>query len=119
MEFRATGATSYSGNWWFRDNTDGGIVRGITLPGDFTIRIRPDFMMGLSTWRWVNESSFFSPLNMSQDVLLTAYPSPSMCRTDCTVPECGDNILDGGEVCDDGNTIGGDGCAADCSSVLR
>ncbi|NUP04467.1 MAG: hypothetical protein HOW73_00210 [Polyangiaceae bacterium] len=29
---------------------------------------------------------------------------------------CGDGVLDviGGEVCDDGNTISGDGCAADC-----
>jgi cysteine-rich repeat protein len=33
------------------------------------------------------------------------------------VPACGDGILDGGEVCDDGNTVGGDGCAADCSSL--
>jgi cysteine-rich repeat protein len=116
-EFRATGSTSYRGTWWFRDNTDGGIIRTIPLPGDYTIRVRPDFMMGLTTWRWVNSSSFFTGLDMSQDVLIRAYPTPSMCRTDCTVPACGDGTLDGGESCDDGNTRGGDGCAADCSSV--
>ena len=117
-EFFATGATSYRGGWWFRNNTDGGIIRGIPLPGDYTIRVRPSFMMGLSTWRWVNSTSFFTGLNMSQDVLIRAYPTPSMCRTDCTIPACGDGILDGGESCDDGNTVGGDGCSADCSSVL-
>ena len=30
---------------------------------------------------------------------------------------CGDSKLEVGEVCDDGNTAGGDGCAADCSAV--
>ena len=35
------------------------------------------------------------------------------------VPEdpvtCGNGLLDPGEECDDGNTSGGDGCAADCT----
>ncbi|MEC7522958.1 MAG: DUF4215 domain-containing protein [Myxococcota bacterium] len=30
---------------------------------------------------------------------------------------CGDGALDPGEVCDDGNAEGGDGCAADCGRV--
>ena len=55
--------------------------------------------------------------DLSRDVILNAYDTPSMCRLDCTVPRCGDRILDGGEVCDDGNTVGGDGCAADCRSL--
>jgi cysteine-rich repeat protein len=36
-----------------------------------------------------------------------------------TLPEtwaCGDGFIDGDEGCDDGNTIDGDGCAADCST---
>jgi MYXO-CTERM domain-containing protein len=36
---------------------------------------------------------------------------PSVCAT-----QCGDGILAGVEVCDDGNTNDGDGCSADCSS---
>ncbi|MFH1534027.1 MAG: DUF4215 domain-containing protein [Nitrospirota bacterium] len=32
------------------------------------------------------------------------------------VPACGDGTLDVGEVCDDGNIAGGDGCSADCLS---
>jgi len=30
---------------------------------------------------------------------------------------CGDGVITSGEVCDDGNTAGGDGCAADCRSA--
>ncbi len=29
---------------------------------------------------------------------------------------CGDEVLDPGEICDDGNTLSGDGCSADCLS---
>jgi cysteine-rich repeat protein len=32
------------------------------------------------------------------------------------LPLCGDGRLDVGEVCEDGNIVGGDGCAADCRS---
>ena len=31
-------------------------------------------------------------------------------------PGCGDGVLQRGEICDDGNTVGGDGCSADCAS---
>ena len=37
------------------------------------------------------------------------YPLP-------VAPVCGDALLDFVEACDDGNTIDGDGCAADCLS---
>lgn len=33
------------------------------------------------------------------------------------VGSCGDGIIDEGEVCDDGNTISGDGCASACDSI--
>jgi cysteine-rich repeat protein len=41
--------------------------------------------------------------------------------TSCTTngssePECGDNTIDSGEMCDDGNNVGGDGCSGDCLS---
>jgi len=39
------------------------------------------------------------------------------CRTNCQLPRCGDKIVDTGEVCDDGNTVSGDGCSADCKSL--
>ncbi len=33
------------------------------------------------------------------------------------VASCGDGQLNGPEVCDDGNTAGGDGCSADCATL--
>jgi cysteine-rich repeat protein len=47
------------------------------------------------------------------------------CNSDCTVPRCGDGRTNPmftspgaprGERCDDGNTVSGDGCSADCAS---
>jgi len=32
-------------------------------------------------------------------------------------PRCGDGHLDGGEICDDGNNVSGDGCSSDCRST--
>jgi CSLREA domain-containing protein len=41
---------------------------------------------------------------------------PDACRTDCTLPICGDGVVDtgAGETCDDGNTVDGDGCSSSC-----
>jgi cysteine-rich repeat protein len=36
------------------------------------------------------------------------------CRPDCQRARCGDGIVDTSELCDDGNTLSGDGCRADC-----
>jgi cysteine-rich repeat protein len=43
-------------------------------------------------------------------------PTHGLCREPAV---CGDDVLDliGGEVCDDGNTVAGDGCAADCTAA--
>ncbi len=38
------------------------------------------------------------------------------CRTDCTLPRCGDGIVDTGEECDDGNIDNEDGCTVLCQS---
>ena len=32
-------------------------------------------------------------------------------------PVCGDGFIDPGEACDDGNTMGGDGCSLDCKAI--
>jgi cysteine-rich repeat protein len=34
----------------------------------------------------------------------------------CTTSVCGNGLLEGGEVCDDGNRVSGDGCSYDCLS---
>jgi cysteine-rich repeat protein len=40
--------------------------------------------------------------------------SADACRTDCTLPECGDAIVDSGEECDDANNVEDDGCNNAC-----
>src|SRR4051812_35663125 len=34
----------------------------------------------------------------------------------CIINDCGDGVVNAGEVCDDGNIINGDGCSSDCRS---
>ena len=50
------------------------------------------------------------------DGILNSDTTPDACRTDCTLPVCGDTVTDpgNGEECDDGNTEDGDGCSSIC-----
>ena len=43
------------------------------------------------------------------------------CELACTLPQCGDGVLNllAGEACDDTNTQNGDGCSADCTATER
>ena len=115
-EFFKQTATTVIGNWFFQLNTDGGVLTSLPFPGNWTMTLAPSFMGGINSWQFIDHSTNFIGLNMSQNLILRAFDSPSACRTDCTVPACGDGVLDGGEVCDDGNTLPNDGCAADCMS---
>jgi len=45
-----------------------------------------------------------------------SYPYKICCKSD-TLPECGDNSIDNGEECDDGNTNNYDGCSYDGCQV--
>jgi cysteine-rich repeat protein len=35
----------------------------------------------------------------------------------CIAPGCGNGVVESGEVCDDGNTVDGDGCSHDCEAI--
>jgi cysteine-rich repeat protein len=119
MELFAGGGGTFFGSWFFQDNTDGGVLQSLPFPGRWTITIAPTFDAGISRLRWVHgPTGTFGALDRTRNVVLDAYDTPSMCRRNCTVPRCGDRIMDGGEVCDDGNVVGGDGCAADCRSLM-
>ena len=39
---------------------------------------------------------------------------PNACRSSCAEAFCGDGVVDTGELCDDRNTVSGDGCSAEC-----
>ena len=115
-EFSKSGAATAIGRWVFNQNSDGGILGGLPFPWVWKVTVTPTFMMGLTTWGWVRHDVQRIALKMTEPITIEAFDTSTFCRKTCTIPRCGDGTLDGAEVCDDGNTIGGDGCAADCKS---
>jgi cysteine-rich repeat protein len=118
-EFNKSSGTTAFGLWQFQANSDGGALTGLPVPGNWVITFNASFSGGISNWSYVDGTGsliFLSPGQQGQ-ATLRAFSTPSQCRTDCTIPKCGDKILDGGEVCDDGNNVGGDGCSANCKAL--
>jgi cysteine-rich repeat protein len=116
-ELSKTSPATASGDWHFVHSTDGGALSGFPLPGDWSVTVAPSFLQGITAFSWVDSEEMHHPLILDQPVTITAESKAAACRANCTVPRCGDGIVDAGEVCDDGNTQGGDGCAADCKSL--
>ncbi len=116
-EFFASGTSTASGRWNFNGNSDGGVLGGLPFPGTWKVTVTPRFTSGITTWGWVKDDLQRIRLVMTEPITIEAFDKRSSCRTSCTVPRCGDGVLDGGEVCDDGNTVSGDGCSATCTSL--
>jgi hypothetical protein len=113
-QLTATSGSTAAGRWaFFFLSTDGGILGTLPFPGDWTITVAPQFLFGIGSWNWVQADTSRAALTLGETVTIEALSTSSACRTDCTIPRCGDGILDGGEVCDDG---GAGGCAPDCKS---
>lgn len=104
------------GAWDFIHNTDGGALAGLPFPGNWQVDVVSTFGPSIDRLRFFDGDGGEVPLDLATTVSLLARNVPA-CRPDCTLPTCGDGTLDGTEACDDGNTAGGDGCAADCSST--
>ncbi len=113
-ELWMTSATTASGFWTFTSNSDGGSLSGLPLPGDWEVVLEPTFVDGIATWDWIRGDGVFVPLDLTKPLTLRARNHASRCRTDCTIPRCGDGLLDGGEVCD--RPPSGATCAADCGA---
>jgi cysteine-rich repeat protein len=111
------GAGEVRGRFEFWRNTDGGAISALPFPGNWQIDVVVSFQIGISRWSYFLADDSEVPLDDNLVASLRAYLTPSRCRTDCTIPRCGDDFVDGGEVCDDGNTVGGDGCASDCLAL--
>lgn len=104
------------GDWSYHHNADGGVLGGVPFPGSWQIVIDSDFIASATSWQYVDGDG--KPISLSlPTATLQAFDEPSACRTDCTIPRCGDGRLDAGEVCDDGNEAPADGCAGDCQST--
>ena len=114
-ELLMTSATTATGFWKFTNNSDGGVLYRLPFPGDWEITINPSFIDGISTWTWVQSDGSMVKLDLTQPLIIKANNAPSTCRLDCTAPRCGDGILDGGEICDDGSQPAS-GCGSDCLS---
>jgi cysteine-rich repeat protein len=115
-EASKTGSTA-QGRWNFNKNSDGCVLGGLPFPGVWKVTVTPMFTTGITTWGWVKHDAVRIPLKLDETITIEAFDTSTFCGTDCKVPRCGDGKLQGGEVCDDGNTVGGDGCAADCKSL--
>lgn len=114
QEFDVVGPDEAFGDWEWHHNSDGGVISGLPFPGTWTVQIDAELQPCAPTWEFRDGGGEWLTL-ATPSSQLRAFGSPSACRTDCTVPVCGDGIVDGGEVCDDGNNTSGDGCAGDCS----
>jgi cysteine-rich repeat protein len=118
-EIFVTANRELRGRFEFWRNTDGGALWQLPFPGDWRIDVTVVLKIGINRWAYVLADGTQVALDDELVASLVAHSTPSRCRTDCRIPRCGDDFVDGGEVCDDGNTIDGDGCAADCLSLDR
>jgi cysteine-rich repeat protein len=114
-ELLMTSPTTATGLWLFNENTDGGVLGGLPFPGDWAITVEPSFTEGIATWTWLAGDESLLELDLTQPLVIESRSSHGHCRPDCTIPECGDGILDGGEVCDDGQPSPS-GCSMNCQS---
>jgi cysteine-rich repeat protein len=116
VEFARTTPTTARADWDCNRNSDGGLIGELPFPGAWRVTITPSFRAGIASWSFLSgglgselgvEAEI--SLDLSQPVEIVASDSAG-CRNDCTIPACGDGVLDPGEVCDDGNERAADGC---------
>jgi cysteine-rich repeat protein len=104
------------GDWKFHDNTDGGVLGGFPSSG-WSVDVETELDSGIDAWSFAGGVAGPAgpgaiALDPTQPVNITANAAPAPCRSDCTVPRCGDGVIDPGEQCDNGGA--GDGCTPDC-----
>jgi len=111
-ELFLAGASEAEGDWQWQDNTDGGVIGGLPLPGDW----RVDFEITSSSTTAYSFIDAGGPIDLPfrQSAPLIARSAGPSCTRTCESIRCGDGVVDAGEVCDDGNTTDGDGCRGDC-----
>jgi cysteine-rich repeat protein len=116
QELSMQGPGAALGNWTFVNNSDGGILGGFPMPGDWSLDVSSFFQQGIQSWAFVDGSGKLFELGINGFLTLQSRSSSQgLCRLDCTVPACGDGRLDAGEQCDDGNQSNNDGCRSDCT----
>ena len=117
VEFARTTPTTARADWDCNSNSDGGVIGGLPFPGTWHLTITPSFFAGITNFAFLSGAQGSDlgvnaevSLDLSLPVEIVASNRSADCRADCTVPRCGDGILDPGELCDDRNEQPGDGC---------
>jgi cysteine-rich repeat protein len=106
------------GDWRFHDNTDGGVLAGFPASG-WSFDVETQLESGIEGWVFRGAVAVGEPgageiaLDPAAPLNITAHAGPAPCRRDCTLPRCGDGVIDAGEQCDDGDTEGGE-CPPTC-----
>lgn len=113
-ECYASGPSSVTGRFWFEANTDGCVIGGLPQLSSWKIEITPRFLSGMTRWAWVSGDLTTTTLAMNEPLTIESIEPESVCRLGCVMPRCGNAVVEGGEVCDDGNTEDTDRCATDC-----
>jgi len=105
------------GRWSFEGNTDGGVLSQLPWDRAWRVVVEPSFRAGVTAARYLHRDGRATALGLRDSFAIEHFSAPSRCRPDCRVPRCGDGFVDGGERCDDGNTVSGDGCSATCQRI--
>lgn len=116
-EFVAAGPGVFRGDWTFNRNTDGGVLGFLPWDTEWTVRVEPTFMRGVSVWQYYSGVGAPLTLQPTAPAELVHRVRNAGCRADCRLPRCGDGYVDAGERCDDGNVLSGDGCRGDCGAL--
>jgi fibro-slime domain-containing protein len=111
--------------WWIRCALVGGLATAMGCGGSKSER-SVDPSVGVDAGTQVDSGGLDNeahPIEPDAGPVLDADPpggaSAMDAAMDADVSGCGDGKLQAGETCDDGNSIPGDGCSADCHSVDR
>lgn len=114
-QFQKAGPTNVNALWFWFGGTVGGVLSQFPVPSPWDVTVTPAFTFGVNTWVWVDRGGVVTALNRGTTLHVTAFSKAAACRKNCTVPRCGDGILDAGELCDHGAQNGIDGlCGKNC-----
>lgn len=96
----------------------GGCIASNAVPcGDAMCPVGTVCLAGVSACATPDEVAACSALAEAAPCTTPTRSNGLFCVAGACVGECGDERIEGNEVCDDGNIVDGDGCASNCESI--